>query len=1017
MKAYLLFIALLTLSVCANSQGRLVGKVTDKEGSPIIGAIIRSNENQSIITDTDFDGLFELQFPDASQYTLRFDMIGFAVLYDTVLLRNNDVLKRDYTLFSMSDTTGAVLITAKASKAADSYMEKVKINSTTTIDYISSETIKKTGDSNVINAIARVSGVSTNGGMITVRGIGDRYVKTTLNGSRIPTLDPLTNNIKLDIFPSSLVDNIVITKTASPEYSADWSGAYVSVETKDYPDKLTINLESQIGFNEQSTFKDIITSDRSSTDWLGFDSGMRTREGNQLQNPNLNPGTYNELVALGLGDYFHSMGINGWIDGNPTSDTYFRLGLVQLGLLSQGLMYDQAAYQQALDAYNTTYKPQAYRKINPNNTDYNNGFTNNWNTKFRRAPLSLSQNISIGNQTTFLGKQLGFFVGFRYGNNYRYDPNGLSQRVLNESLDYQIDFQDKTLISRETNSWSALVNLAYKLNENNKISFLFMPNVIGTNDVASFTNIPLDVIDQTIQVRKNLFYEQRKQMIYQYASQHFLSASKMKIDVNASYTAGQGVAPDFRTSEYAVELHNDSAVGYQYYPTAGDGIRRFFRYLTENTLDARISLELPLAKEEKERSRKLKFGAATQRTYRKSDNEEYRVMLGNNNVIPTIQNDDLDAYMSSDRFIMSDSLIDFYYLFTDFDRNHNFGHSNIDAAYVMTNWELTDNLKFSGGVRAEHTDLFTDVDKFARLNYVRDDPRRANLPNFPNVNPASINRWDFLPSGSIIYKIESTDVARTNLRFNYSRTLARPSVRELNDAAIIDNEFRTFIYGNSDLKIARVINYDFRGEIFFGNGDNISVSLFYKDFHDHIEMGFGNIGITWQNIQNSNVKGLELEGRKKIGNALELRANVTLVKSKSEFIRSDFQLINGEKFYLPIDTIYRPMYGQAPYLINAICTYKSDTLGLTATVSYNVQGPRLVITGTIKGVPDVYEIQRHLIDFKLSKKIGNHFTVGLTIRDLLNAPVRRAYKLPSGWFDYDNFRYGTTYLMSFAYSY
>ena len=159
-------------------------------------------------------------------------------------------------------------------------MENVKINSATTIDYVSSETMKKTGDANVTAAVARVSGVSTNGGMITVRGIGDRYVKTTLNGSRIPTLDPLTNNIKLDIFPSSLVDNIIITKTASPDLPGDFSGAYLSVETKDYPEKLEVNVESQFGYNDQTSFKEIISSQRSKTDWLGFDNGLRNLPSN-----------------------------------------------------------------------------------------------------------------------------------------------------------------------------------------------------------------------------------------------------------------------------------------------------------------------------------------------------------------------------------------------------------------------------------------------------------------------------------------------------------------------------------------------------------------------------------------------------------------------------------------------------------------------------------------------------------------------------------------------------------------
>jgi outer membrane receptor for ferrienterochelin and colicin len=206
-----------------------------------------------------------------------------------------------------------------------------------------------------------------------------------------------------------------------------------------------------------------------------------------------------------------------------------------------------------------------------------------------------------------------------------------------------------------------------------------------------------------------------------------------------------------------------------------------------------------------------------------------------------------------------------------------------------------------------------------------------------------------------------------------------------------------------------------RLESYLESGDNFTISGFYKRFKNHIEMGFGNVGITWENIKDSRILGIELEGKKRITDQLEWRTNVTFIQSQSQFIRRDFRLVDGRKYYEPIDTLYRPMYGQAPYLVNTMLTYRSDSLGLTATLSYNVQGPRLVITGTIKGMPDVYEIQRHLLDFKISKEFGQHFIASLTVRDILNAPVRRAYKLPSGWFDYDNFRYGTNYLLSFTY--
>jgi hypothetical protein len=86
----------------------------------------------------------------------------------------------------------------------------------------------------------------------------------------------------------------------------------------------------------------------------------------------------------------------------------------------------------------------------------------------------------------------------------------------------------------------------------------------------------------------------------------------------------------------------------------------------------------------------------------------------------------------------------------------------------------------------------------------------------------------------------------------------------------------------------------------------------------------------------------------------------------------------------------------------------------------------LVIAGAIVGRPDVYEMPRHMIDFKVNKKINDHWSASLTIRDILNTAVRRSYQIDrineagnitntDGWYDYDNFRYGTTYQLSIQY--
>jgi hypothetical protein len=1011
----LLFIASISFSF---SQGTLTGRVTDNNGELLIGVKLLAVEDFTITTRTDLDGKYTLKLPNDKVYTIKVMMIGYDTIITKIDVKKSEVFTKDFTLteFKKVKEIKELSVVGKRIKANDYYMEKIKLNSATTIDYISSETMKKTGDANVTAAITRVSGVSTNGGMITVRGIGDRYVKTTLNGARIPTLDPLTNNIKLDIFPTSLIDNIVITKSASPDLPGDWAGAYISVETKDYPDKLTVNLETQFGLNAQTTFQDFITSDRSATDWLGFDNGLRIKENNNFIEPQLDPTSYQEMVALGLGNYFSSIGVDGWVDGSSESNTYIKLGLVQLGLLSPSSMNDNASYQQALQTYNSTLKVNAFNKINPNGTDYNNGFKNNWTASLRKAPINYSQSFSIGDQTKLFGKKLGYLFGFRYGNTVRYDPNGISQRILPEEAGFDVEFRDSAQISKETNSWSILLNLAYKLNDNNKLTFLYMPNFYGANDVSRFSNMPDANLGQAqeFSIRNNIFYEQRSQQIMQFSSQHYIPKIKLKIDLNSTYTIGKSLAPDFKLIQYQYSKTGESTITYEFATTAGEGIRRFYRDLSENIFDSRINMELPLDASSK-LARKLKFGGAFQESDRISNLDEYFLAKGNT-FVPTLQNEDVNSYLSPDKMIMNNGQIDFYYKNANFARNNSFGIGQISALFFMTDYEFSKKLRLSAGVRAEVTDLFTDVIDYYKLGYAQNDKRRENLGGFPLINAASIKQVNYLPSGSLIYKIKNDTTAQINLRFNVSQTVARPSFRELYDGAVYDYEFRTLIYGNSALKPVLISNFDFRGEAYFKNEDNVSASLFYKDFNNHIEMGFQVDGITWENIKSSNVIGMEVEFKKKIGKSFELRSNVTLVKSSSEFVVRTLEVIDGIKVFTPVDTINRPMFGQAPYIINAIASYKNDKIGVVATLSYNIQGPRLVITSSIKGVADVYELERNVIDFKLSKNLGKHFVTNITIRDILNAPVNRSYKLPDGSYKiYDNFRYGVNFNLGIAY--
>lgn len=1000
----------------ASGQGIVRGKVTDENGESIIGAIITIKSNPSVGTVSDYDGNYSLTLSDLAPQILIISFISFETIEYSVNPMDGQVLIKNFVLKSSSSEIGEVSIEAKALRSNDQYMENLKKKSATTLDYISSETMKKTGDNTVVAAVARVTGVSTNGSFITVRGIGDRYVKTAINGSRIPTLDPFTNNIKLDIFPASLVDNIMITKTASPDLPGDWSGAFLSVETKDYPEQLTVNVETQIGYNQQASLKDILTSARSKTDWLGYDTELRDYDHTLFVRSNTRPTQFEELVALGLGPYYSSIGVtNGWLPGTAAGETYYKLGLVQLGLLAPSQFDNQTAVSQAKSEYESgSYHAQAFAAINHAAAESGKSFTGNWNLNRRNAPLNFSQSISIGNQRQLFGKTFGFLAGFRYSMANLYDPSATSQRLNISDGQEFITTDIREELSRETNGWSALLNAACKINNNNSISMLFMPNVNGVNNVRYSS----DFGDPDVIVKSQAqFYEERKQFVYQLKSDNYVPSLKLKLETSASYTDGSSKAPDFKTLVYISNL-DQTAFG-----IGGERpVNRFFRYLDENVLDTRISGEFPISKSN-ELVRKIKAGAAYQYTFRRSDQYNYFVTFGPRSDIQ-FSDEDLDAFLSPSAFEIRNgidetsgvpySTLDMYFEDGYSPSNFVLGKSHIGAAFVMTDYSVNNKLRIAGGLRVEYAEFYTDAVLYDSLSYEADDPRRKFGGDVLALRPGNLREYSVLPSMNVVYKLRDSEVRPLNLRMNYSRTVARPSLREISDMFVYDYELRALVFGNSDLEMVDIDNFDLRVETYFKKGDNLSISLFYKNFTNHIEITDAPQGYTWENVDNSFVQGIEIEGRKIITPRLDLRANIAFVRSETNYIQRALLITDGIKEYQTIGPVSRTMFGQSPWVLNCMLNYNFDKIRLTTTAGYNVQGPRLVITAFNSNF-EVYEQPRHLVDIKFHKLIGQRFAFSVTIKDLLNAPVTRSFNFPDKDYHYDNFRWGTNYSFSLIY--
>jgi hypothetical protein len=143
-------------------------------------------------------------------------------------------------------------------------------------DGISAEAIKRAPGANAGDAVVRITGVSiVDKKFAVVRGLAERYSNTLLNGVELPSPEPQKKIVPLDIFPSELLESIVVSKTATPDKPGDFAGGSVEVTTKEFPNTRVADFTVNTGYNSVSTFKDFALAPQSGIDYLGFDAGAR----------------------------------------------------------------------------------------------------------------------------------------------------------------------------------------------------------------------------------------------------------------------------------------------------------------------------------------------------------------------------------------------------------------------------------------------------------------------------------------------------------------------------------------------------------------------------------------------------------------------------------------------------------------------------------------------------------------------------------------------------------------------
>ena len=326
------------------------------------------------------------------------------------------------------------------------------------------------------------------GKYVYVRGLGDRYSKTALNRAEIPGLDPNRNTVQMDIFPSALIDNMVVYKTFSQKLPGSFSGGYVNIKTKDFPDRYTFQASASLGFNEQATFNsDFLTANQSSTDFLGF--GVAERE---LPN--------SQLIGVdNIGEIF-----------SPSSPV-------------------------SVEQYNEAVR----------------AFDKSVTTETKTPFLNQNYSLAVGNQKDILNKKVGYIFGASYQHNYteyndyyvgRYTLPGTAAQV--DRLMELFDFYDSRS-SNESVLWGFLFNTSVKLNDRNKVSLNLMRNQSAdhTNSrfVGDFDDIHESIYDGTV-----IAWVQRELNSAQLKGEHVLGGNKNMIEWTSSVTYSTQDEPDLR---------------------------------------------------------------------------------------------------------------------------------------------------------------------------------------------------------------------------------------------------------------------------------------------------------------------------------------------------------------------------------------------------------------------------------------------------------------------------------------
>ena len=260
----------------AQTNGKIAGKVSDKKtGEELIGVSVII-EGTTIAVATDIEGKYTLSVKPGT-YNVVFSYVSYQKKVVTgVVVKEGQTTLLNSLLDDAAQDLKEVVIQAEARRETSAALLLDQKRSSSISDGVSADLIRKSGDATTSDVMKRVSGTSIQDNKFAIiRGLNDRYNTAYINGAPLPSSESDRKAFSFDIFPSNMLDNMVITKTASPDLPGDFAGGLITINTKDIPEKKFVAVSLGASMHSITTGKKGYTYEGGKTDWLGYDDGTR----------------------------------------------------------------------------------------------------------------------------------------------------------------------------------------------------------------------------------------------------------------------------------------------------------------------------------------------------------------------------------------------------------------------------------------------------------------------------------------------------------------------------------------------------------------------------------------------------------------------------------------------------------------------------------------------------------------------------------------------------------------------